>query len=63
MGFYLDGISRREVKADCNSKHNGVFNANLTYTFTSIYVPFTKRLLAFASKPSIEKHISASASL
>lgn len=42
MGFYLDGILRREVKSDRNSKHSGVFNVNLTHTFTSIYVPFTK---------------------
>lgn len=42
MGFYLEGILRREVKSDRNSKHNGVFNVNLTHTFTSIYVPFTK---------------------
>lgn len=63
MGFYLDGILWREVKADRNSKHNGVFNVNLTHTFTSVYVPFTEWLLDFAGKPSIEKYISASASL
>lgn len=55
MGFYLDGILRREVKADRNSKHNWVINVNLTHTSTSIYVPFTKWLLDFAGKPSIEK--------
>lgn len=44
-----------EVKTNHGSKHNRVFNVNLIQTFTSIYVPITKWLLNFASKPFVYK--------
>lgn len=64
MGFYLDGILQRKVKANRNSKHNWVFNVNLIHTFTSIYVPITKMAFEFCQQTLCKKkQVFTSASL
>lgn len=58
MGFYLDGILQRKVKANHNSKHNWVFNVNLIHTFTSIYAPITKMAFEFCQQALYKKKAS-----